>query len=100
MSEEKFLTIAGFFMPMFLVTGAILILKRWRFDDYFLCMFFFAMLIAELAHFVFPFVIDGTFHYESGMYTVAIPLIPAAYGLRLMLLEIRNTGVAATAVSR
>ncbi len=89
-SEENFMTIAGFLAPIMWVAGAIFILKRWKFGDYFLCMFFFAMLIAELTHFIFPFLIDGTFHYESGMYTAAIPLIPAAYGLRLMFKEIRQ----------
>lgn len=89
-SQENFLMVAGVFMPVFLFVGAALILKRWRVGDYMLVMFFFAMVVAELAHFVFPFVIDGTFHYVSGMYTAAIPLIPAAYGLRVMLREIRG----------
>ena len=65
-SEENFLMVAGFFMPVFFV-GAALILKRYRVGAYMLMMFFFAMVVAELAHFVFPFLIDGTFHYVSGM---------------------------------
>lgn len=87
-SQENFLVVAEFFIPVFLFICAALILKRWRVDDYILVMFFFAMVVAELAHFVFPFLIDGTFHYESGMYTAAIPLIPATYSLRVMVREI------------
>ncbi len=49
-----------------------------------------AMVFAELAHFVFPFVEDGTFHYVSGMYTAALPLIPAGYGLYVTLSEIKK----------
>lgn len=83
-AEEGFLSVAGFIAPALWVSGAILILLRLRLGDYFLCVFFFAMVFAELAHFVFPFAIDGTFHYEAGMYTAALPLIPAFWGLRRM----------------
>lgn len=89
--EENFMTIAGFLGPILWISGAILILLRRPFGDYFLCMFFFAMMIAELTHFIFPFLIDGTFHYESGMYTAALPLIPAAYGFRQMLLMMQES---------
>ena len=87
--ETNFLFVAAFMAPFLWVGGAVMLIKRWAFGYYFLCAFFIAMVIAELAHFVFPFVIDGTFHYESGMYTAALPLIPAFYGLHVMLREIR-----------
>ncbi len=79
--EKNFLTVAAFFAPVMWLTGAILILKKTQVGYYFLSFFFFAMAIAELSHFVFPFLKDGTFHYVSGMYTAALPLIPAGYGL-------------------
>lgn len=88
-SETGFMLIAAFLAPMMWIGGAIAILKGWRFGDYFLCTFFFAMILAELSHFVFPFVIDGTFHYESGMWTAALPLIPAIYGLSIVMGEMR-----------
>jgi hypothetical protein len=88
--EANFLYVAAFLAPFLWVGGAIMLIKQWAFGYYFLCAFFFAMTIAELAHFVFPFVIDGTFHYEPGMYTAALPLIPAYYGLKIMFREIRQ----------
>lgn len=51
----------------------------------------------ELTHFVFPFLIDGTFHYESGMYAAALPLIPAAFDLRLILTEVFHNKAAVAA---
>ena len=86
--EPDFLFIVAWLAPLLWVGGAILLIKQWAVGYYFLCAFFVAMTIAELSHFVFRFVIDGTFHYESGMYTAALPLIPAAYGLRVMMREI------------
>ena len=74
------LIVIAWVAPIIWISGAIMLIKQWAFGFYFLCAFFFAMTIAELSHFIFPFIIDGTFHYESGMYTAALPLIPAYYG--------------------
>jgi hypothetical protein len=57
---------------------------------YFLSVLYVNMIVAALAHFVFPFMEDGTFHYVSGMYTAALPLLPAGYGLYITLREIRK----------
>lgn len=86
--QASVLFIIAWLAPFIWVGGAVMLMKRWAFGYYFLCAFFFAMTIAELAHFVFPFLIDGTFHYESGMYTAALPLIPAWFGLYRVLREI------------
>lgn len=91
MLERNFLTVAAFFAPILWITGAILLIKKTHIGYYFLSFFFVAMTIAELSHYIFPFLEDGTFHYVSGMYTAAMPLIPAAYGLYVMLREIRAT---------
>ena len=88
--ERNFLTFAAFLAPCLWITGAILLLKKTHLGYYFLSAFFVAMTIAELAHFVFPFIEDGTFHYVSGMYTAALPLIPAGYGLYIVFSEIRG----------
>jgi len=90
MLERNFLTVAAFVAPILWLTGAILLLKKTHVGYYFLSFFFVAMTLAELSHFVFPFLEDGTFHYVSGMYTAAIPLIPAAYGLQITMREIRK----------
>lgn len=86
--EADLLFVIAWLAPFIWIGGAIALIKQWAVGYYFLCAFFVAMTIAELAHFVFPFVIDGTFHYESGMYTAALPLIPAYYGLYVMMKEI------------
>lgn len=88
LSERNVITFVGWIAPIMWTAGAILLIKRWSFGYYFLCAFFLAMVIAELSHYVFPLMIDGTFHYESGMYTALLPLVPAAFGLRIMLREI------------
>ena len=84
MLERDFLTIAAFIAPVMWVGGAILIIKRTAIGFYFLSFFYVAMMIAEMSHYVFPFLEDGTFHYVSGMYTAFLPLIPAGYGFFLM----------------
>jgi hypothetical protein len=90
MLERNFLTVAAFFAPILWITGAILLIKKTQIGYYFLSFFFVAMTIAELSHYIFPFLEDGTFHYVSGMYTAAIPLIPAGYGLYVTMREIRR----------
>ncbi len=88
--ERDFLTIAAFLAPVIWLAGAVLLLKKIHLGYYFLSSFYVAMTIAELAHFFFPFMEDGTFHYVSGMYTAALPLFPAGYGLYVTLREIRK----------
>ena len=94
--ERDFLTGAAFIGPIMWLTGAIFLLKRTHIGYYFLSAFYVAMLFAELSHFIFPFMEDGTFHYVSGMYTAALPLLPAGYGLYITLREIRNARLALT----
>jgi hypothetical protein len=89
-TEFAVLFIIAWLAPFMWVSGAIMLIKRWSFGYYFLCAFFSTLAIAEFSHYVFPFLIDGTFHYESGMYTALLPLIPAAYGLRIMMREVRR----------
>ncbi len=91
MLERNFLTVAAFVGPIIWITGAILLIKRTHIGFYFLSFFYVAMMMAELPHFIFPFLEDGTFHYVSGMYTAAIPLIPAGYGFYITMREIRRT---------
>lgn len=90
MLERNFLTVAAFAAPIIWIAGAILLIKKTHLGFYFLSFFYFAMMFAELSHFVFPFLEDGTFHYVSGMYTAALPLIPAGYGFYLTMGEIKK----------
>src|SRR5262245_60775599 len=71
--ERNFLTVAAFVGPIIWLSGAILLLKRTQVGYYLLSFFFVAMTMAELSHFIFPFLENGTFHYVSGMYTAALP---------------------------
>jgi len=91
MLEKNFLTVAAFVAPIIWITGAILLIKRTHIGFYFLSFFYVGMMFAELSHFIFPFLEDGTFHYVSGMYTAAIPLIPAGYGFYITMQEIKKT---------
>lgn len=88
--EKNFLTIAAFLAPVVWLTGAVMVLKRWPLGYYFVNAFYVGMTIAELSHFVFPFLEDGSFHYVSGMYTAALPLFPAGYGFAITLTEIKR----------
>lgn len=88
--EQTFMTIAAFIGPAMWILGAILLLKKTAFGYYFLSFFIVAMTMAELSHYIFPFLEDGTFHYVSGMYTAALPLIPAGYALYIVLREIKK----------
>lgn len=97
--EQDFLTITAFLGPVIWLSGAILLLKRIHAGYYFMSSMYVGMILGELAHFVFSFLEDGTFHYVSGMYTAAIPLFPAAYGLYITLREIRNASSASTQIA-
>lgn len=89
-SQRDFLTFAAFFGPVMWVSGAILILKQWSLGYYFLSFFYFAMTVAELTHFIFPFIIYGEWQYTAGVVTAALPLIPAWMGLKITLQETKR----------
>lgn len=95
-SQVNFLTFAGFFAPVMWIAGAILIIKRWTLGYYFLAFFFVAMTVAELAHFIFPFILYGEWRYTAGVATAAIPLIPAFYGLMITIRETKERKNAVT----
>lgn len=88
--ESSFLTVAAFFGPIIWLLGAILLVKRTDLGYFLLSFFFVAMALAELSHFVFPFLQSNHFHYVSGMYTAALPLIPAGYGLYVLFDELKK----------
>jgi hypothetical protein len=89
-AQQDFMTVAAFFGPIMWISGAIFIIKKWALGYYFLTFFFVAMTIAELSHFIFPFIIYGEWKYTAGVYTAALPLIPAWYGLLITLKETKR----------
>jgi hypothetical protein len=89
-TQTNFLLLAAFFAPAFWVAGAALLLRGSQLGEYIASTFYFGMVAGESAHFVFPFLQDGHFHYASGMIT-AVPLIAsAAYTLRVTILSVRS----------
>ncbi len=87
-SLDVFLGVAAFGAPIIWISAVLLLMARHPFGNYLIWAFFIGMLLAELTHFAFPFVEDGTFHYFSGMYTAILPLIPAYVGFRRLLRKI------------
>lgn len=87
-SLDMFLGVAAFSAPIMWTGTIILLMLRHPFGNFMIWVFFIGMLLAELTHFMFPFIEDGTFHYFPGMYTAALPLIPAFFGFRRLLANI------------
>ena len=73
------------------ILGAVALYYRNPFGD-FLCWFLFVgMVFGELTHFLFPLAEGGSYHYFSGMYTATLPLIPAVFGMRRLVLDSRKS---------
>lgn len=89
-SQQSFLTLTAFVGPVVWITGAIFLIKQWAVGYYFLAFFFVAMTVAELSHFIFPFVLYGEWKYTAGVATATLPLIPAWYGLFITLKETKR----------
>jgi len=67
-----FLTVGGWLLVPFLIK------RRYQFGYYLAWSFFASMGIVELAHFIFPFFIEGPYGYFPGMASVFV-LAPAAW---------------------
>jgi hypothetical protein len=91
--ERDFLTVTAFLAPIVWITGALALLKRWHFGYFLASAFLFDMMFANVSHFAFPFLMDGTFHYVSGMYTAILPTVAAWYTFYILLREIRSTRI-------
>lgn len=77
-SLSQFLLVAAFIGPCLWLSGLILLCLRTEIGNYMTWAFLVAMTVSELSHFLFPFFSEGRFTYFSGLYTAALPLIPAA----------------------
>jgi hypothetical protein len=66
-TQSDLLIVIVWVAPIIWISEPIMLIKQWAFGFYFLHAFFFAMTIAELSNFTFPFIINGTFDYELGM---------------------------------
>jgi hypothetical protein len=86
-SELQFMLVAAFIGPILWLLGLVLAYMRTEIGNYLMWAFFVAMTISELAHFVFP-IASGGFGYFPGLYTAALPLVPAAVGIRRLLADV------------
>jgi hypothetical protein len=96
-SQANFLTIAAFIAPVIWIGGLVLVQKRWAFGYFLVSVFYFGMMFGELTHFVFPLILDGRFHYMSGMYTALLPSLAGWNAFFVVWREMRakRTGVSA-----
>ncbi len=96
-SQANFLTIAAFIAPVIWIAGLVMALKRWPFGYFLVSVFYFGMMFGELTHFIFPLILDGRFHYMSGMYTALLPCLAGWYAFFVVRQQIRATGSIASA---
>ncbi len=89
-TQQDFLTIAAFIAPILWLAGAILALKGWQFGYFLVSVFYFGMMFGEPSHFLFPFILDGRFHYVAGMYTAALPSLAGWFAFLVMRREIKR----------
>ncbi|MEE8257073.1 MAG: hypothetical protein V3R60_04220 [Acidobacteriota bacterium] len=76
---------------VFWILGGVSLLYRNPLGNYVCWFLFIGMIFAELTHFVFPIVEGGPYHYFSGMWTALLPLIPAAFGMRRLIVDSRDS---------
>lgn len=76
-SERNFLLVAAFIGPVIWLLSLVLFYMRKEIGNYLVWAFIVAMTVSELAHFVFPLAAGRPLTYFPGLYTAALPLIPA-----------------------
>lgn len=76
-SERNFMLVAAFIGPILWLVSLVLFYQRTELGNYLVWGFVVAMTVSELAHFVFPIVAGPPLAYFPGLYTAALPLIPA-----------------------
>lgn len=79
-TQQGFLSVAGFLGPVIWLTGLAMALNQWQFGYFLVSTFYFGMMFGEITHFIFPFVENGKFHYSPGMYTALLPIAAGWYG--------------------
>jgi hypothetical protein len=91
-TQQDFLTIAAFVAPVIWLTGALMLLKRWQFGYFLTSVFLFGMMFGEPSHFIFPFILDGRFHYVSGMLTAVLPAASGWFTFLIIRKEMKKPG--------
>lgn len=93
-SEREFLFSIGFWLPVVWISGAALIALRHPIGGFVTWFIFVGMIFGEPAHLlVFPIWEGGRYHYFPGMWTALIPLVPAVWGMWVMVDDYRHRPV-------
>lgn len=66
-------THAAFISPIVWLAASVLFLTRWKAGYYLACVFLFGMMFMEPTHFIAPFLDEGGWHYNGGMWTAVLP---------------------------
>ncbi len=89
-SEHDFILLICLGGPLIWILSAAAIYFRNPFGNFIACFVFFGMIVGEPTHMlVFPLVEGGRYHYFPGMWTSLFPMIPAIYGLFIIITEYR-----------
>lgn len=77
--------------PIIWVFGAIALYYKNPIGYYLTWFVFFGMLVGEPTHYlIFPLIQPGGYNYFSGMWTALFPMVPAIYGVHLVLTEYKK----------
>jgi hypothetical protein len=93
-SEHDFILVICFLGPMVWILGSIGIYFRNPLGNFLMWFIFVGMILGEPSHIlIFPFLEGGRYHYFPGMWTALFPMIPAIYGIYLVLMEVKKSKV-------
>lgn len=76
--------------PMIWILGALGLYYRNPFGNFIVWFISFGMLLGEPAHFIFPLIEGGRYHYFPGMWTALFPMITAIASMVWMVVETRK----------
>ncbi len=84
-TSHEFSLSLGTLGPALWFMAAVAFYFRHPIGNFFIWFIFMGMMFGEPTHLLlFPLAEDGTFHYFPGMWTALFPMVPAAYGMYLI----------------
>lgn len=90
-AEGEFLFSIVFLVPLVWITGAALTAIRHPIGGFITWFIFVGMILGEPTHLaVFPVLEGGRYHYFPGMWTALVPLVPAIWGMQVMVADYRQ----------
>lgn len=89
-THEGFVSSFVFFMPLFWLSGAVGVALRHPFGGFMAWFLFIGMVVGEPTHLlVFPLLEGGRYAYFPGMWTALLPMLPALWGIVVMVRDSR-----------